>query len=51
MSEQKKEIPPTEVSLKYMAWNIKEISENIKKMTEILSVFVQKTPPSDNMPF
>ena len=35
MSETK-EVPKSEVSLKYMAWNVKEISEQMKKLTSIM---------------
>lgn len=38
MAEQK-EAPPVEVSLKYMAWNIKEMSENVKKITMCLEQY------------
>lgn len=43
-----KEVQPPEVSLKYMAWNIKEMSESIKRMADMLTVFmvdVQKHQP------
>jgi len=33
-----------EKSLKYMAWNIKEISENIKKMTELMERQTETKP-------
>lgn len=39
MSDQ--DLPPVEKSLKYMAWNVKEMAENIKKITGIMESLVQ----------
>lgn len=46
-----KEVQPSEVSLKYMAWNVKEISESVKQMNEsikrmadMLSDFMSNKP-------
>ena len=47
-NNQKKETPPAEVSLKYMAWNVKEISENLKKLTDLLEKHFQG---NGNVPF
>ena len=35
-----KEFPPVEQSLKYMAWNIKEISEHLKKLTTLVQEYI-----------
>ena len=37
----RKEIPSTELSLKYMAWNVKEISENIKILTNYIGQYIE----------
>ena len=62
MSQDQKPIDPPEKSLKYMAWSIKEISENIKKMTLLLeahlssvrkeeSLFPKSNPEQMGIPF
>lgn len=38
-----KEIPPGELSLKYMAWNIKEISECLKKLTDLFEQYMGRS--------
>jgi len=35
-----KEFPRTEVSLKYMAWNIKEMAESVKAIAKGIDVLV-----------
>ena len=37
----RKEIQSTELSLKYMAWNVKEISENIKILTNYIGQYIE----------
>lgn len=37
----RKEIPSTELSLKYMAWNVKEISENVKILTNYIGQYIE----------
>ena len=34
--QEQKEVPKSEVSLKYMAWNVKEISEQMKRLVTIM---------------
>lgn len=41
MSEEKKPLP-IEASLKYIAWDIKNIAAELKKLNEILQNFKQK---------
>ena len=42
------EAVPAEKSLKYMAWNIKEISENIKKIAELMERNLGSAPKNEN---
>lgn len=62
---EEKQLPSTELSLKYMAWDIKKIKESLELMKGIeeqlrliaknIDTFVQayrsNLPPSDQMPF
>lgn len=50
----KDDIPPTELSLKYMAWNVKQMDANIKLIAEALQEIVRllkNGASKDVMPF
>ena len=51
MNDQKKEIPPADLSLKYMAWNVKEVSANFEKLvglfTQFLDEYKRNNQPKD----
>ena len=36
MSEQHKAPPPAELSLKYLAWDVKEIAKSLKELVDLL---------------
>ena len=40
MAEQR-EVPPIELSAKYMAWNVKQIDEHLKKISVSIDELVQ----------
>lgn len=58
-----KSFQPTEKSLKYMAWNIKEISEHLKSLAVSMKIIAEKvmnqnpspkfspTPKQEEIPF
>jgi hypothetical protein len=50
--DQSKATPPVELSVKYMAWNVKQIDANVKRIADSLEMIVQeiksrnKNPPA-----
>jgi hypothetical protein len=40
--QEKKDFPPAEVSLKYMACNVKEISENLKQLVLLFKSYSEE---------
>lgn len=50
----KDDVPPSELSLKYMAWNVKQMDANIKLIAEALQQIVsilKNGASKDVMPF
>jgi hypothetical protein len=50
----KDDIPPTELSMKYIAWNIKQIDINIKRMADAFEEIVRllkNGASKDSLPF
>ena len=45
------DIPSLEKSLKYMAWSIKEISENLKKIVDIMKSLTENDNKVQNPEF
>lgn len=41
MSEEKKPPPPPEVSLKYMAWDIKQVATQLEKLNESIKTIIE----------
>jgi len=41
MTAPTKEVPPVELSVKYMAWNVKQIDVNIKRIADSLDQLVE----------
>ncbi len=39
--DQNKPAPPVEQSMKYMAWNVKQIDANVKRIADSLEMIVQ----------
>jgi hypothetical protein len=54
---EEKKIPPAELSLKYMAWDVKQMGKQIEKIADIMSRFLQNppqgplNPQQEEMPF
>lgn len=48
MHENPKAPPPSELSLKYMAWDIKEISKSLKELVDLMRGNVNAPPRKEN---
>ena len=59
MSTKPNDLPPIELSLKYVAWNVKEIAECVKLITQAIESLAYRDPrpqktqdkESDALPF
>jgi hypothetical protein len=47
MMDQNKPTPPLDLSVKYMAWNIKQMDVNIKRIADSLEMIVQEMKSRD----
>lgn len=57
MQQESKPLDPPEKSLKYIAWSLKEMSENVKKITSLMEEYLitqrqaRGAPSQSEMPF
>lgn len=40
--DQNKQLPPLEQSIKYMAWNVKQMDVNLKRIADAVEMIVQR---------
>lgn len=40
--DQNKQLPPLEQSIKYMAWNVKQMDVNLKRIADAVEMMVQR---------
>ncbi len=50
MTQPAKEVPQAEVSLKYMAWNVKQMDANLKRVADSVAELVEMMKHRGAMP-